>query len=63
MACVPSAMSARMSASALGQQVGGAQPAVVLVDAQEPRLDLEEADHVDDGVDRRQRASPRAGGR
>ena len=37
--------------STLGQHVGGPQPAVVLVDAQQPRLHLEEPHHVDDGVD------------
>ena len=36
----------------VGKEVGGAQPAVVLVDAQEPRLDFEQAHHVDHGVDR-----------
>ena len=39
---------------AVGQEVGGAQPAVVLVDAQEPRLYFEQPDHVDDGVHRRE---------
>ncbi|HKH88497.1 MAG TPA: hypothetical protein VKA05_06720, partial [Acidimicrobiales bacterium] len=35
----------------LGQDVGGAQPAVVLVDPQEAGLHLEQTHHVDDGVD------------
>ena len=39
---------------AVGQEVGGAQPAVVLVDAQESRLDFEQPDHVDDRVHRRE---------
>ena len=36
---------------AVGQDIGGAQPAVVLVDAQEAGLNLEQAHDVDDGVD------------
>ena len=42
---------------ALGQHVGGPQPPVVPVDAQQPGLHLEEADHVDHRVDRGQRGA------
>ena len=62
---VPAATSASRSGSRLGQQVGRPQPAVVLVDAEQAGLDLEEADHVDDRVDHRegrpggQRGTPR----
>ncbi len=45
------ATSASRSGSALGHDVGRPQPAVVLVDAQQPGLHLEEADDVDHGVD------------